>query len=86
MEAVCVLSINGFKRAVAGTRPSDLLSCCASITVLTKLIWDLQSFLSALDSENLSYIAQAQKKSISELLFKLQTRDSPGTAVLMVPL
>ncbi|XP_028270458.1 actin filament-associated protein 1-like 2 [Parambassis ranga] len=45
--------------------------------VLTKLIWDLQSFLSVLDSENLSYIAQAQKKSISELLFKLQTRDSP---------
>lgn len=46
--------------------------------VLAKLIWDLQSFLSVLDSENLSYIAQAQKKSISELLSKLQTNDTPG--------
>ncbi|XP_070689466.1 actin filament-associated protein 1-like 2 [Pempheris klunzingeri] len=45
--------------------------------VLAKLIWDLQSFLSVLDSENLSYIAQAQKKSISELLSKLQTNDTP---------
>ncbi|XP_069379006.1 actin filament-associated protein 1-like 2 [Paralichthys olivaceus] len=45
--------------------------------VLSKLIWDLQSFLSVLDSENLSYIAQAQKKSISELLSKLQTHDTP---------
>ncbi|XP_033181239.1 actin filament-associated protein 1-like 2 [Mastacembelus armatus] len=45
--------------------------------VLAKLIWDLQSFLSVLDSENLSYIAQAQKKSISELLAKLQTQDTP---------
>ncbi|XP_024865584.2 actin filament-associated protein 1-like 2 [Kryptolebias marmoratus] len=45
--------------------------------VLAKLIWDLQSFLSILDSENLSYIAQAQKKSISELLSKLQTPDNP---------
>lgn len=47
--------------------------------VLAKLIWDLQSFLSVLDSEqNLSYIAQSQKKSISELLSKLQTNDTPG--------
>ncbi|XP_070760697.1 actin filament-associated protein 1-like 2 isoform X2 [Enoplosus armatus] len=45
--------------------------------VLAKLVWDLQSFLSVLDSENLSYIAQAQKKSISELLSKLQTNDTP---------
>ncbi|XP_040010127.1 actin filament-associated protein 1-like 2 [Xiphias gladius] len=45
--------------------------------VLAKLFWDLQSFLSVLDSENLSYIAQAQKKSISELLCKLQTQDTP---------
>ncbi|XP_051806547.1 actin filament-associated protein 1-like 2 [Acanthochromis polyacanthus] len=45
--------------------------------VLSKLIWDLQSFLSVLDSENLSYIAQAQKKSISELLCKLQPQDTP---------
>ncbi|XP_056134182.1 actin filament-associated protein 1-like 1 [Lampris incognitus] len=44
--------------------------------VLARLMWDLQSFLSVLDSENLSYIAQAQKKSISELLAKLQ--DTPG--------
>ncbi|XP_035495755.2 actin filament-associated protein 1-like 2 isoform X2 [Scophthalmus maximus] len=40
-------------------------------------MWDLQSFLSVLDSENLSYIAQAQKKSISELLSRLQTHDAP---------
>ncbi|XP_034728604.1 actin filament-associated protein 1-like 2 isoform X1 [Etheostoma cragini] len=46
--------------------------------VLAKLISDLQSFLSVLDSEqNLSYIAQSQKKSISELLSKLQTNDTP---------
>ncbi|XP_068167860.1 actin filament-associated protein 1-like 2 [Antennarius striatus] len=45
--------------------------------VLAKLIWDLQSFLSVLDSENLSYIAQAQKKSITELLTSLQTHDTP---------
>lgn len=45
--------------------------------MLAKLIWDLQSFLCVLDSENLSYIAQAQKKSISELLSKLQTHDTP---------
>ncbi|XP_059193601.1 actin filament-associated protein 1-like 2 isoform X2 [Centropristis striata] len=45
--------------------------------VLARLIWDLPSFLSVLDSENLSYIAQAQKKSISELLSKLQTNDTP---------
>ncbi|XP_040897600.1 actin filament-associated protein 1-like 2 isoform X2 [Toxotes jaculatrix] len=44
--------------------------------VLAKLVWDLQSFLAVLDSENLSYIAQAQKKSISELLSKLQTHDA----------
>uniref|UniRef100_A0A8D3B8C4 PH domain-containing protein n=1 Tax=Scophthalmus maximus TaxID=52904 RepID=A0A8D3B8C4_SCOMX len=45
--------------------------------VLSRLMWDLQSFLSVLDSENLSYIAQAQKKSISELLSRLQTHDAP---------
>lgn len=45
--------------------------------VLAKLIWDLQAFLSVLDSENLSYIAQAQKKSISELLSTLQSPDAP---------
>ncbi|XP_029960676.1 actin filament-associated protein 1-like 2 isoform X2 [Salarias fasciatus] len=44
--------------------------------VLARLIWDLQSFLSVLDSENLSYIAQAQKKSISELLSRLQGPES----------
>ncbi|KAM9545806.1 actin filament-associated protein 1-like 2 isoform 2-T2 [Salvelinus alpinus] len=43
--------------------------------VLNRLITDLHSFLVVLDSENLSYIAQAQKKSISELLSKLQ--DTP---------
>ncbi|KAL0978950.1 hypothetical protein UPYG_G00178330 [Umbra pygmaea] len=40
--------------------------------VLNQLITDLHSFLTVLDNENLSYIAQAQKKSISELLSKLQ--------------
>ncbi|XP_074527053.1 actin filament-associated protein 1-like 2 [Halichoeres trimaculatus] len=52
--------------------------------VLTKLICDLQSFLSVLDSENLSYIAQAQKKSISELLSRLQTHDTPEDAEYMI--
>ncbi|XP_034055211.1 actin filament-associated protein 1-like 2 isoform X1 [Gymnodraco acuticeps] len=45
--------------------------------VLAKLIWDLPSFLSALDSEKLSYAAQTQKKDISELLSKLHTNDTP---------
>ncbi|KAM9822583.1 actin filament-associated protein 1-like 2 isoform X1 [Syngnathus typhle] len=45
--------------------------------VLSKLMWDLQSFLSVLDSENLSYIAQAQKKSISELVSLLQMQEAP---------
>ncbi|KPP68789.1 actin filament-associated protein 1-like 2-like [Scleropages formosus] len=44
--------------------------------VLNRLVSDLQSFLLVLDNENLSYIAQAQKKSISDLLSKLQ--DTPG--------
>ncbi|XP_064203502.1 actin filament-associated protein 1-like 2 isoform X1 [Anguilla rostrata] len=43
--------------------------------VLNRLVSDLQSFLLVLDNENLSYIAQAQKKSISDLLTKLQ--DAP---------
>ncbi|XP_057687035.1 actin filament-associated protein 1-like 2 [Corythoichthys intestinalis] len=46
--------------------------------VLSKLMWDLRSFLSVLDSENLSYIAQAQKKSISELVSSLQTQETPA--------
>ncbi|XP_062854265.1 actin filament-associated protein 1-like 2 [Trichomycterus rosablanca] len=46
--------------------------------VLARLVSDLQSFLQVLDGENLSYIAQAQKKSISELLSKLQEqKDAP---------
>lgn len=45
--------------------------------VLSRLIRDLQSFLCVLDTESLSYIAQAQKKSLSELLAKLQTADNP---------
>ncbi|XP_061881294.1 uncharacterized protein si:dkey-220o5.5 isoform X3 [Entelurus aequoreus] len=44
--------------------------------VLSKLMWDLQVFLSVLDSENLSYMAQVQKKSISQLLSALQTQDT----------
>lgn len=55
----------------------------SSTVVLPRLISDLQSFLSLLDSENLSYIAQAQKKSISELLSKLQTNDSPGDRTVL---
>ncbi|RXN20163.1 actin filament-associated 1-like 2 isoform X1 [Labeo rohita] len=48
-------------------------------TVLARLVSDLQAFLLVLDSENLSYIAQAQKKSISELLYKLQdNKDAPA--------
>ncbi|XP_050972582.1 actin filament-associated protein 1-like 2 isoform X1 [Labeo rohita] len=47
--------------------------------VLARLVSDLQAFLLVLDSENLSYIAQAQKKSISELLYKLQdNKDAPA--------
>ncbi|TRY65362.1 hypothetical protein DNTS_013768 [Danionella cerebrum] len=45
---------------------------------LAKLVLDLQAFLQVLDSENLSYIAQAQKKSISELLSTLQDKDFPA--------
>jgi len=40
--------------------------------VLAKLIWDLPSFLSVLESEDLSDVAQTQKKQISELLSRLQ--------------
>ncbi|KAF7694833.1 actin filament-associated protein 1-like 2 isoform X2 [Silurus meridionalis] len=47
--------------------------------VLARLIPDLQAFLLVLDGENLSYIAQAKKKSISELLSKLQ--ENRDTAV-----
>lgn len=46
--------------------------------VLSRLLCDLQSFLLVLDLENLSYIAQAQRKSISELLSQLQGTDGPG--------
>ncbi|KAK1787122.1 hypothetical protein P4O66_017502 [Electrophorus voltai] len=47
-------------------------------TVLARLVSDLQAFLQVLDGENLSYIAQAQKKSIYELLSKVQDlKDAP---------
>ncbi|XP_029459702.1 actin filament-associated protein 1-like 2 isoform X2 [Rhinatrema bivittatum] len=39
---------------------------------LDKLLSDLQAFLLILDWENLSFIAQAKKKSIAELLSRLQ--------------
>uniref|UniRef100_W5NCE1 Si:dkey-220o5.5 n=1 Tax=Lepisosteus oculatus TaxID=7918 RepID=W5NCE1_LEPOC len=45
-------------------------------TELSQLISDLQSFLLVLDRENLSYIAQAKKKSISDLLSRMQ--DTPA--------
>lgn len=69
------LLVNELKQT--SRRSSVWLSVCL-YPVLAKLIWDLQSFLSVLDSENLSYIAQAQKKSISELLSTLQNQDAPG--------
>ncbi|XP_028312945.1 actin filament-associated protein 1-like 2 isoform X3 [Gouania willdenowi] len=53
--------------------------CCTHRTdmdkhkVLEKLLYDLQNFLLVLDSENLSYIAQSQKKSVSEMLLRLQS-------------
>ncbi|KAJ0019123.1 hypothetical protein NQD34_006692 [Periophthalmus magnuspinnatus] len=51
--------------------------------VLARVLWDLQSFLSLLDSENLSFIAQAQKKSLSELLSTLQaTANTTGTTTV----
>ncbi|XP_077079360.1 actin filament-associated protein 1-like 2 isoform X2 [Siphateles boraxobius] len=53
--------------------------------VLARLVSDMQAFLLVLDSENLSYIAQAQKKSISELLYKLQdNKDTPEDAEYMI--
>ncbi len=52
--------------------------------VLARLVSDLQAFLLVLDSENLSYIAQAQKKSITELLYKLQdNKDAPGDRLII---
>uniref|UniRef100_W5NCD8 Si:dkey-220o5.5 n=1 Tax=Lepisosteus oculatus TaxID=7918 RepID=W5NCD8_LEPOC len=48
---------------------------------LSQLISDLQSFLLVLDRENLSYIAQAKKKSISDLLSRMQ--DTPDQKVLI---
>lgn len=55
------------------------MSIFFDFVVLARLVSDLQAFLLVLDSENLSYIAQAQKKSISELLYKLQdNKDTPG--------
>ncbi|XP_058246581.1 actin filament-associated protein 1-like 2 isoform X2 [Hemibagrus wyckioides] len=63
----------------AGGRVSCFsLSCsggsrCVSLQdFLARLVSDLQAFLLVLDGENLSYIAQAKKKSISELLSNLQ--------------
>ncbi|XP_072289879.1 actin filament-associated protein 1-like 2 [Eucyclogobius newberryi] len=50
--------------------------------VLAHLLWDLQSFLSLLDSENLSFIAQAQKKSLSELLTTLHSTATTTTAAV----
>ncbi|KAK7933625.1 hypothetical protein WMY93_004521 [Mugilogobius chulae] len=54
-------------------------------SVLARLLWDLQTFLSLLESENLSFIAQAQKKSLSELLTTLQsTATTTGTTTAAV--
>lgn len=64
------------KKAALVTDLSYLFTTDHLSPVLNRLVSDLQSFLVVLDSENLSYIAQAQKKSISDLLTKLQ--DAPG--------
>lgn len=60
------------------------MSILFDFVVLARLVSDLQAFLLVLDSENLSYIAQAQKKSISELLYKLQdNKDTPGNPFII---
>ncbi|KAK2840587.1 hypothetical protein Q7C36_012166 [Tachysurus vachellii] len=46
--------------------------------ILARLFSDLQAFLLVLDGENLSYLAQAKKKSISDLLSKLQENKEPA--------
>ncbi|XP_039625495.1 actin filament-associated protein 1-like 2 [Polypterus senegalus] len=51
---------------------------------LNQLISDLQSFLLVLDQENLSFIAQAKKKSISELLSKLQDPSSEDAEYMIM--
>ncbi|XP_056274903.1 actin filament-associated protein 1-like 2 isoform X2 [Pseudoliparis swirei] len=52
--------------------------------VLAKLIWDLPSFLSVLESEDLSDVAQTQKKQISELLSRLQADHHVEDAEYMI--
>ncbi len=60
------------------------MSVFCDFAVLARLVSDLQAFLLVLDSENLSYIAQAQKKSITELLYKLQdNKDAPGDRLII---
>ncbi|XP_030058380.1 uncharacterized protein LOC115469732 [Microcaecilia unicolor] len=49
---------------------------------LDRLLSDLQSFLLILDWENLSFIAQAKKKSIAELLSRLQDPPSDDAAYM----
>ncbi|KAK6469450.1 actin filament-associated protein 1-like 2 isoform X1 [Huso huso] len=51
---------------------------------LNRLISDLQSFLLVLDRENLSYIAQAKKKSISDLLSKLQDQPTEDAEYMIM--
>ncbi|XP_041089733.1 actin filament-associated protein 1-like 2 isoform X1 [Polyodon spathula] len=51
---------------------------------LNQLISDLQSFLLVLDRENLSYIAQAKKKSISDLLSKLQDQSTEDAEYMIM--
>nr|XP_005992668.1 PREDICTED: actin filament-associated protein 1-like 2 isoform X2 [Latimeria chalumnae] len=51
---------------------------------LDRLISDLQSFLLVLDQENLSYIAQAKKKSIADLLSRLQNPPSEDAEYMVM--
>ncbi|XP_065253734.1 actin filament-associated protein 1-like 1 [Emys orbicularis] len=51
---------------------------------LDKLLLDLESFLLILDRENLSYIAQAKKKSIAELLSRFQSPPSEDAEYMIM--
>ncbi|XP_073181185.1 actin filament-associated protein 1-like 2 isoform X1 [Lepidochelys kempii] len=53
-------------------------------TDLDKLLLDLESFLLILDRENLSYIAQAKKKSIAELLSRFQSPPSEDAEYMIM--
>ncbi|MGH0123036.1 UNVERIFIED_CONTAM: hypothetical protein FKN15_067121 [Acipenser sinensis] len=67
------------------TGEGGVLFALRSVAVeLNRLISDLQSFLLVLDRENLSYIAQAKKKSISDLLSKLQDQPTEDAEYMIM--